>query len=161
MTSDKPSLLICRKSNRFHSLRKNGSIAENLVKQRLGKGGENQNDQADHQYANGLRVTTFPFFQDNSPHIAEYDVERHQDTERQCGKSLRRGKEAFPDRQSEELTVPQSPGQKAEQGIIRPYVGFLVIAPSLVLLVLVKTVDGVRDETAQRHKNPCRTPVPH
>ena len=37
MTSDKPSLLICRKSNRFHSLRKNGSIAENLVKQRLGK----------------------------------------------------------------------------------------------------------------------------
>ena len=66
MTSDKPSLLICRKSNRFHSLRKNGSIAENLVKQRLGKGGENQNDQADHQYANGLRVTTFPFFQDNS-----------------------------------------------------------------------------------------------
>ena len=71
MTSDKPSLLICRKSNRFHSLRKNGSIAENLVKQRLGKGGENQNDQADHHTLLNTTLSAIRIQNDNVVRASE------------------------------------------------------------------------------------------
>lgn len=125
-------------------------VAKDHSDQWFGKCSKYQHDQTDDQYGDGFSVTAFPLLEDDSPDVAEYDVESHQDTERQGHERLGRGEESLTDRKSEKLAVPQSTGQEAEQCIVGPNIGLFVVAPCVVLLILIEAVDGIGNKTTQR-----------
>ena len=113
---------------------------------------DNQDDDANDEYCDGFRWTSLPFFQDDAPNIGEYHVECHQDAEGERQEGRRLSEESLAEWQTEELAVPQGSCQGAEHEVVAPYLRLLLIAPSMILAILVETVDGIGDETAQCHQ---------
>ena len=123
--------------------------------------GDNQDDDANHQGHDGLLRTAFPFLQDDAPNIGEHHVECHQDAEGERHKGREFGEEALAQRQSEELAIPQGTSQSTEHKVVTPNFLLLVVAPSMVLAVLIETVDGIGDETTESYEEGGRQCLVH
>ena len=110
--------------------------------------GDDEHHDADNEHGDGLLRAAFPLLKDNTPNVGEYDVERHEDAERECVHRAASLEERTAQRQSEELTVPQGTSQQTEQQVVAPDRGLRIVAPCLVLLILIEAVDGVGDKAA-------------
>ena len=67
------------------------------------------------QYGYGPPSYPIPLFQQNSPHVAENNIQRHQYAPRESQHDRRTGEETFSHAQPEELRIPKQTRQSAKQ----------------------------------------------
>ena len=123
--------------------------------------GDDEHHDADDEHGDGLLRAALPLLEDDAPDVGEHDVERHEDAERQRVHRATGLEERTAQRESEELAVPQGAGQQAEQQVVAPDGGLGVVAPRAVLLVLIETVDGIGDKSAERDEEGGRQGAEH
>ena len=68
---------------------------------------DDENDKANDEHHYCLSVTALPLLEDDTPEIAERDIQRHQDAEGKGSEDRTFGEEAFSQAQPKELTVPK------------------------------------------------------
>lgn len=85
-------------------------IMTKLINQ-VGKNQRKNQDQHPYsQHHDGFCSGAFPLFQQDSPYIAESNIQRHQDAPREQHHHTSFGQKTFTQRQSEELRIPQDTG---------------------------------------------------
>lgn len=95
---------------------------------------QHQNAHSGREHQRRFFARTFPFFEDYTPEIAEYHVERHQYAPRESEHKRRIREVTLAHAQPEELRIPQHPGQSAENHVVGQYVSAQVIAAVLFFM---------------------------